>query len=135
MSEITKQQRADLVNGLVRFIGSRGRRFFWSNDKERFCRMEVDDRGRIWWIDGYTGKRIYTHYDGRWRGFTNGGTLRALVCAMRDYVRTGKPINPNYFGPWQDSFCHGDLWGYGKDVMAEIRSEAISSGVAREPIP
>lgn len=90
--------------------------------------MEVDYRGRVWFVDAYSGKRIYTHYNGEWRGFTNGGTMRSLVNLLRDFIMDGEPRNTSLLGPWPDWYCDGDLWGYG-DAMTEVREAATRLGV------
>ena len=121
---MTKQDRIVKVNQMIKVIGDCGRRFFYSKDHDRYAAIEMDSRGKIWWIDDYTGKRIYTHYIYNWKGFSHGGTLRNLVEHFRNYVSKGKPINLNFFGPWPDYYCNGDLWGYGKDIMKKVRDEA-----------
>jgi hypothetical protein len=96
-----KQQRAEQVNQAIRIIADHGRRFFYSHAVNRYANMEVDQRGKVWFIDSYSGKRIFTHetvWGGKWRGFSNGGTLRQLVENFRDYIRTGEPMNPFYLG-------------------------------------
>ena len=123
----TKQERADKVNELVRVIGDCGRHFF--KHRDRYARIEIDHRGRVWWIDDYTGKRIYTHYElGSWKGFSHGGTLRDLVRDFRDYITKAKQLRANSFGPWPEWLCHGDLWGYGTD-MNRVREAANSLGL------
>lgn len=126
---MTKTERAERVNRMISAMGNHGRRFFYSKDKDCYARIEVDGRGRVWWTDEYTNKRIYTHYKYRWRGFSNGGTLQDLVIAFRNYIAKGEPINPGYFGPWPDWYCKGDLWGYGKDSMDLVREAAVSIGL------
>ena len=126
----TKQERATIVNAMICVIGSRGRRFFYSKTKDRFAIIEVDSRGRVFWHDDYTGSRIYTHRNHRWDGFSHGGTLRNLVEHFRDYIMTGKPLKHG-FGPWPDTFCDGDLWGYGKDAMQHVRLEAVRLGILK----
>lgn len=125
---MNKEDRAKKVNQLVKVIGDGGRHFF--NYQGRYARIEVDYRGRVWWIDNYTQKRIYTHYGHRWRGFSNGGTLRSLVEAFRDFVSRGDYVPRYHFGPWPDHYCHGDLWGYG-DYMKKVRNAAVDLGVTR----
>lgn len=120
-----KQKRAEIVNEFLCVIASCGRRFFAHGD--RVSRMEVDSRGRVWWIDSYSGRRVYTHYRGEWRGFTNGGTLHCLVERLRDYIRTGEPQRLN-LGPWPDYLCGGDLWGYG-EAMGTVRNTAKCLGL------
>ncbi|VVO21522.1 hypothetical protein [Pseudomonas fluorescens] len=55
-----KQQRAEHVNQAIRIIADPGRRFFYSQVSNRYASMEVDQRGKIWFIDDYSGKRIFT---------------------------------------------------------------------------
>lgn len=124
---MTKTERAVVANRFIEAIASCGRMFF--AHKERVSRFEVDARGRVWFIDGYTGRRIYTHYKYHWRGFTEGGTLRALVENLRDFIRTGETPKLN-FGPWPRWLSDGDMWGYGED-MEKVRSAAIESGLRR----
>lgn len=117
-----RRSRADRANALIGFIATRGRKFFGHKRESAF---EVDDRGRVWFIDGHSGRRIYTHTPtyGRWRGFSEGGTLRDLVCHLRDYIRSATTLPPSVLGPWPDWVCGGDLWGYG-DEMANVRDYA-----------
>jgi len=122
----TKQERADKVNELIKVIGDCGRHFFKYQD--RYAKAEIDHRGRVWWIDDYTQKRIYTHYPYRWRGFSHGGTLQDLVKRFRDYITKGEAVPSSRLGPWPDHYCNGDLWGYGGD-MERVREAANSLGL------
>lgn len=124
-------ERLKAANELLVVIASCGRRFFYSSRFDRTATMERDERGRIWFHDEYTGKRIHTHYRGEWRGFTNGGTLQALVIALRDFIVCGRTVNARQFGPWSDWLCGGDLWGYGAD-MEQVRSAARRLGIVAE---
>jgi len=92
-----KRQRVEHVNQAIRIIADHGRRFFYSQAVNHYASMEVDQRGKVWFIDDYSGKCIFTHdtvWGGRWRGFTHGGTLRDLIKEFRDYIRTGEPLHP-----------------------------------------
>ena len=121
-NSLTHDQRVDRVNQLLVVIGSCGRNFFRSKGTTSY--MERDARGKVWWVDSYSQKRVYTHDEsGRWRNFTNGGTLRALVIELRKYIVSGTPLHPGYFGPWHKDYCGGDLWGYGED-MQQVRDAA-----------
>ncbi len=115
-----KRLRVNRVNEFISVIASCGRRFF--SYQERVSSFEVDDKGRLWFLDAYSQTRIYTHNSGKWRGFTNGGTLRTLIEDLRDYIRTGDSPNLN-IGPWPKHLCDGDLWGYG-DAMQQVRTAA-----------
>lgn len=123
-----KQERAEKINQLIKTIADCGRRFFYTKSQETYASIEVDHRGKIWFIDDYTRKRIYTHYRNTWKGFSHGGTLRDLVIAFREFISKAKPLPKFAFGPWPDHFCDGDLWGYGED-MKKVRDKAMSLGL------
>lgn len=118
---MTKQERAFIANQMLIAIASCGRRFF--AHKGRVSQFDVDHRGRVWLIDKYTQRRIYTHYKYHWRGFSDGGTLRALIERLRDFIATGRTLPAGIFGPWPEWVCGGDLWGYGAE-MQQVRDAA-----------
>jgi len=123
-----KRGRAKKANALIAFIASCGRKFF--NHSGKISHMEVDDRGRIWFINAYNGKRIYTHYtQGRWRGFGEGGTLRDLIIRLRDYICTGKNIGKALAYP--DWYSNSDPWGYNED-MEKVYKKALELGIVAE---
>lgn len=119
--ESLKQQRIENVNAMIKVIGDCGRGFFKHNGQ--YASIECDWRGRVWWNDDYTEKRIYLHYRHWNRGFSHGGTLRTLVNHFRDYVTKGTKVPASSFGPFPQYLCDGDLWGYGKD-METVREAA-----------
>ena len=123
-----KQLRCQRANSFIRIVGSHGRRFFYNKKRNEFARLEIDHRGRIWLIDEYQGARIYTHYRYRWRGFSNGGTLRMIVERLRDYVRTGNLL-PRGIIYWPKWYCDGNLWGYSAIQMACVRAAAKQVGI------
>ncbi|MEW6212535.1 MAG: hypothetical protein AB1631_29690 [Acidobacteriota bacterium] len=131
---MTKAERLANANKLIEVIATCGRRFF--HHDERVAKLEMDSRGRIWFIDSYSQKRIYTHYEnGRWRGFTHGGSLRSLVITLRRYIVEGRTIAHHYtFGPWPKSLAGGNLWGYGDD-MQKVRDAARELGILSEIQP
>ncbi len=123
-----RRERARKANALLQVIASVGRGFF--GHQGRVSRLEVDERGRVWLIDKYTLRRIFTHRRGeRWRGFSEGGTLRDVVERLVGFVVTGKPITAMILGPWPDRYCGGEMWGYGKENMAFLRKAASQLGV------
>lgn len=122
------RERAQHANTLIRLIGSHGRKFFWSVAHQQFASIEVDDRGRVWFIDDFTGvhilttKSLFGRSDRDWTGFSHGGTLRSLVEAMRDYIQTGRKI-----GFWRIASYSStgfDYWGYGKEASYAVRMAA-----------
>lgn len=119
-------ERVRRANILISVIATTGRRFFFSRRDNRVAHFEMDDRGRIWFVDAHSNKRIYTHgTNGRWRGFGEGGTLRSLVCDLRDYILK-KPHRLSLAYPtW---YSDGDPWGYGQD-MQKVRDKADELGI------
>lgn len=130
-----KRQRVEHVNQAIRIIADHGRRFFFNQLADRYARMEVDQRGKVWFVDDYSARRIFTHktvWGGRWRGFSHGGTLRNLVEAFRDYIRTGEPLPPGYLGP--ERFDDSNIWGYDEAGMKAVREQAGALAVFRQSV-
>ena len=132
---MNKQERLEAANEFIKVIASCGRNFLSSNSDIRnkeakpfVSFMEIDKRGRVWFTDYYTKKRIYTHYDGRWRGFTSGGTLKMIVESMRDFITKGSTMRAGYFQPEMDN-GFGNPWGYGEDILI-VKDAAIKLGLA-----
>jgi hypothetical protein len=122
-ARVSKQERLHIANKIIELVSGVGRKFFFHHG--RISRFELDARGRVWLIDGYTQKRIYVMYrSGSWRGFSEGGTLRSLICNLADFIAKGERIR-NHFGPWPETLCDGDLWGYGKDQMESLRQQLM----------
>jgi hypothetical protein len=126
----SKTHRLAVANTVIKIIAAYGRRFFYSgpgaeekSNTARTSHFWIGKRGDIWFRDKYTQKDVYVSYRGHWRGFSDGGTLRSLVEALRDYIRTGERRFTHHFGPWPQNMCGGDLWGYGHDEMQKVRDE------------
>ncbi|HDR9174350.1 TPA: hypothetical protein QDB23_001562 [Burkholderia vietnamiensis] len=132
---MTKQERLDHSNRLIVAIASHGRRFFYSQQRDRFARLELDARGRVWFVDDYSGRRIYTHHSGRWRGFTHGGTLRSLVERMRDYITTGWQIPRGCIAPRCSGAERENVWGYEPVAAAAVRAAAFELPIIAPATP
>jgi hypothetical protein len=128
-----KAQRLQNANALLATIASCGVRFFANGEDASY--FELDARGRVWFVDARSKGRIYTHDEyGPWRGFTNGGTLRSLVFALKNYVCFGRLLHPYALGPWPRWYCDGDLWSYGL-AMETVRQKARELGILQPIIP
>lgn len=125
---MSKAERLGHANALVQTISRHGRRFFFNCETGAVARLELDSRGRVWWIDEYRGGRIYTEKmmacGHGWRGFSHGGTLRSLVESLRDYVKRGDLLNPEFIAPSYVNSSYGDYWGYGAEAAEAVRAEA-----------
>jgi hypothetical protein len=122
-----RQARLDAANSIITEIAGCGRKFFLHDGE--VSRIEMDERGRLWFVDSYKGYRTYLHYAGRWRKFHHGGTLESLIKSLRDFIMLGKTLPLGTFGPWHDWVSGGDLWGYGKDNMVSVRAKALGLGL------
>jgi hypothetical protein len=123
--------RLEAANKWLQVIASCGRQFFrW---KDQVAWLSRDGRGRIWFVDHYSGKRIYTHQKGHWKRFSSGGTMKTLIECLRDFVAKGQalPARNGLTGPWPYWYCGGDLWGYGYD-MERVRREGKKLGILKE---
>lgn len=127
----TKTERVIHANEMLVSISKYGGEFFLTSPTNTVSSFEVDLRGKVWFHDSYSRARIYTHYAGCWLKFTHGCTMRSLVNDIVTYIRTGTPVPRWHFGPWPDSLCGGDLWGYGKSEMARLR-KALARNPAME---
>lgn len=115
-----KSARLEQANEFIRLIASCGRQFF--HHEGCVSQLEIDARGRVWLRDKYSGKLVYTHYEqGRWRGFSEGGTLRALIIALRRYVCHSTPVPRWFFG---EGCYDGNRWGYDAESMGRVRTAA-----------
>jgi hypothetical protein len=73
-------QRLEHANQMIQVIAAHGRRFFFSTHHQSHARVVLDSRGRFWWVDDYTGKRIYTHSAAVRLAFVSGlGALEPLL--------------------------------------------------------
>jgi hypothetical protein len=126
MVDAAKIDRCDRANRLVEAVASTGRRFFRHDD--RVGRFEVDARGHIWFVDAYSGRRVYTHYGHKWRGFSDGGTLRDFIEQLRDFIAKGERMEAWYF---EQIVRPGNFLGYGPDADA-VHRVAREAGIAGE---
>jgi len=123
--QLARRQRTKDANDLINVISSHGRRFF--RRAEYVSRLEIDEKGRIWFVDSYRGARILPTPDGPWRGFGQGGTLRDLVKLMINYIRTGEKISEGYIvikSHRREDFVD-NIWGYEPEAAAACRAAAL----------
>lgn len=123
---MTKEDRLSKANEFIAVIASCGRKFF---EHEGFVStLELSPTGRVFFIDYYTKKRIYTHRTCHWSGFTSGGTMKMIVECLRDFTMKGETMNASYFQPKMGN-GFGNPWGYREDILI-VRDAAIRLGIA-----
>lgn len=123
---MSKVERLGHANALIEVISRHGRQFFRNRESGTIARLELDGRGRVWWIDDYRGARVYVAHSGRWRGFSHGGTLRSLIQALHQYIQRGELLHPEYIAPCRMNPQNGDIWGYGFEAAAAVRTETAA---------
>ncbi|MGR6763173.1 hypothetical protein ACU1JV_15150 [Paenibacillus sp. T2-29] len=125
------QERIDIINQLIREIGSRGRRFLYSKQHDRYASFHWAG-GRLWLTDDYTGAPLLMdeskpdeHYH-----FAHGGTLWGLMCDFRDYINGDDDANHN--NGYGGLYC--PHWGYPAEDMQAIRKKAIELGYLKPKV-
>ena len=119
--EFAKQLRCFYANQLIEVISQHGRCFFYNAKHDRVARLVYD--GGVYLIDEKSGNKVVLRRNGDWQGFGHGGTLRDLVCMMRDYVMQGIRIEMYYIG-MERTFGKGNIWGYPVDQLEACRAAA-----------
>lgn len=118
----TKEQRLEIINNLIKFISERGRKFFNTDNNLAYMKLK---NGRIYFVDDYTKNEIAVINNYRdWKGFSHGGTLRALVLDFSEFIRTGKYSNGN--NGYGGLYC--PHWGHSVEVQKEIINYAKEVG-------
>lgn len=126
------EQRLATANAIIRVMAKYGRHFFSENSDRRelvenpfIAHFKVDKRGELWFIDRYSRKPVLVRMEGRWSGFSDGGTLRGIVQHLAAFIERNEAIEIGYFSPSPKWVCDGDMWGYGAD-MALVRDEVAA---------
>ena len=124
---MTKQERLEAANELMKVIANCGRKFF--RYKDFISSLELSSTDRVFFIDQYTKKRIYTHrYYCRWDGFTGGGTMKMMIESLRDFITKDSKMRKEYFQhDMGNGFCNP--WGYGEDIL-KVKEAAVRFGIA-----
>lgn len=117
-----KQKRVDECNEIIKLIATHGRKFFNYEDRTgRISKLTLGPQERVYFIDGYTGKVIYTHRRYcHWKGFSEGGTLKGWVEAFRDYITFGTKLNIKAICPVRINPDNGNIWGYSDDEAKKL---------------
>jgi hypothetical protein len=105
-------------------MASHGRRFFFHKESGRIARLILDDYNCVCVIDDYTEKCIRIRSSSSaWRGFSHGGTMRAIILDLAAYVSKGTPMPLHHFGPWPQWMSVGgdNPWGYEPKQMTACR--------------
>lgn len=111
----TRAERLVIANSIIYTIATTGHKHL--SYKDAIGYLEEDSRKRIWYVDPYTKKRVYTHYKGEWRGFNGGGTLHSLIEYLKNYVVHEWKVNLYAFGYRPEWLTGGyDIFRYREDI-------------------
>lgn len=133
-----REQRCAEANEFLQAIADCGRHFFRDTGAGHDAYLSLNARRSIVWLhDDYTSSRINVGREGRWDGFSHGGTLKGLLSAIGRYVLTGSKLRYGYFQPTMDNGVQNP-WGYGEDILlvrdAGVRLGLIATPAAAQPM-
>lgn len=123
------QDRIDIINHLIREIGSRSHRSLYYPKEDRYAAFHWAG-GRLWFTDQYTNLPMIMEPEtvGKTREqrkrFSSGGTMWGLVNDFRDFIFGDDDANHN--NGYGGLYCHH--WGYPPEDMAAIRNKAVELG-------
>ncbi len=122
-------ERMETANKIIAIIAKYGRHFFSENSDHRelkpdpfIAHFEADAAGELWFIDAHARGRVLVRLNDRWRRFSGGGTLRAVVEMLRDHIAEDRQLR----------YCFAEYWGYGEDmrkVADEVDAVVFPGGV------
>lgn len=129
MAKRTKYERIEIVNELIREIGSTGRRFLYCTQHERYAYFAYDGR-TLYFVDHYTGMPLRMKKDTghmtsiQSYNFSSGGTMWGLINDFKDFINGDDNSNHNH--GYGGLFC--PHWGYEEHEMAIIKATARELG-------
>ncbi len=128
VKKLKKEQvkRMNKINELIEVIANADRRFFYSKSKGTISKFI--EGNKLFFVDKYTGQKIYPYPSSSRRGFSEGGTLWGLINDFREWIITGKISNGNngYGGLYSTS------WGYTIDGMDKVIIKAKEIGYLKQ---
>jgi hypothetical protein len=126
LDSTTREGRTQIVNRIIEEIANCSRKFFYSNTTKRTYHFEWLGK-KLWFIDKYTGMRVYPYNHSSQKGFSDGGTLWSLVNDMRFFIIHGEHSNGKYgYGG-----LHCEYWGYEHEDILAIQQLARELGYLR----
>lgn len=129
-----RQQRLVAANEFLKVIASCGRRFFADTGSGHDGYVSLNERRTIvWFHDSYTDAKINVSREGHWNGFSNGGTLQAVLKSIGKFVLTGSTMRYSYFQPIMPNGFENP-WGYDDDILL-VRDAGVRLGLLKKPEP
>lgn len=129
MGRKSKYDRIEIINLLIKKIGSTGRGLLYSNKYKRHSYFVYDGR-TLYFVDHYTGVPLKmvkgTTYKTRAHEqyFSSGGTMWGLINDFKDFIYGDDDSNHN--NGYGGLYC--PHWGYSDYDMNSIRDYATEIG-------
>lgn len=119
-----KFKRVEQINELIKVIGNTDRQFFKHDD---YYSHFIIQGNKLFLIDKYTKERVYPYSSSKHMGFSDGGTLWALVNDFREWIIKGQRSDGN--NGYGGLYCTS--WGYSIEGMDKVISKAKAIGYLR----
>ncbi|WP_426579178.1 hypothetical protein P5490_007785 [Bacillus altitudinis] len=109
------------INALINLIASIDHRTFYCESKNSVACFIFGKRGKVFFVDDYTGEWIYPYELGHGpaKGFSHGGNMWQLVNSFREFIITGR------YGDLRD---YKEIWAYSEEGCKKIREKAKEIG-------
>lgn len=124
MQELTIRERVRAANRIIDAIAESGPCNLYSPVSDRKARFGLDRVGQVWYVDHFTGMRLYPSPNASWLGFTGSDNLRRLVEALGAFIRESAPLDVDKIVALLD--------GYSAKDRAEVRATALLANVAKK---
>lgn len=124
-----KHERIEIVNELIKKIGSTGRKFLYCEKHKRYSYFAYDGR-TLYFVDHYTGmplkmkKGTASMTNVHSYNFSSGGTMWGLINDFKDFIYGDDDSNHN--NGYGGLYC--PYWGYPGETMTEIVNYAKQLG-------
>jgi len=117
---MTIKERTRAANRIIDAIADNGPRALYSAVSERKARLGLDRYSQVWYIDPFTGMRLYPFAGSTWLGFTGRRNTRDIVEALAKYSRDASPLDADFIASLLD--------GYSEEEKDQVRNQVVLTG-------
>jgi len=119
-ADLTIKERTRAANRIIDAIATNGPCALYSPVSNRKARLGLDRVESVWFIDSFTGLRLYPFCGSTWCGFTGSDKLRELVGALANFARDGAPLDAELIASLLD--------GYSEEEKDQVRNQVVLTG-------
>lgn len=124
MSDLTIKERVRAANRIIDAIAENGPCKLYSPVYDRKARLGLDRVEQVWYVDHFTGLRLFPFSGAVWLGFTGADNLRRLVEALALFCRDAAPLDADLIVSLLD--------GYSAKDLAEVRTKVLLTDAVTE---